>query len=247
VNPTIGCLLVPSGWLALAPSPPARTRALPEGSGRTTVAAIDTSRTTAAIQGCLDQLAGLRGDVPVEPVVRTLLDAAAGRLHQLCATLLHRSYPRLLRGPVNLQSEEMLSAVVERLIKALRNARPGNVRQFFHIANQHMRWELNGVARRFDEQAHAVEMGEDEPASPEQSTSQLGPTAQRVLQAVEELPEDEREAFELVRIQGMTLLEAASLLGVSDRTVMRRANRAQLLLGQNLGDLRPVQDPPPRT
>ena len=79
----------------------------------------------------------------------------------------------------------MLDAVVERLIKALRNARPRNVRQFFQIANQHMRWELNEASRRFDEQTHSVEMGEHEPASPEASTSQLGPTANTVSQAID--------------------------------------------------------------
>ena len=88
--------------------------------------------------------------------MRTLLEVAAGRLHQLCATLLYRSYPRLTRGPSSLQSDEMLSAVVERLIKAMRNARPGNVRQFFQIANQHMRWELNDMARRLDEHTRVL-------------------------------------------------------------------------------------------
>src|SRR5215470_8607725 len=118
---------------------------------------MDAARTTVAIQGYLNELAGLRGDSPAEPVVRSLLSSAAGRLHQLCATLLYRSYPRLTRAPLNLQSEEMLSAVVERLMKALREARPGNVRQFFQIANQHMRWELNDLARRLDERTRALE------------------------------------------------------------------------------------------
>ena len=52
--------------------------------------------------------------------------------------------------PLNLQAEEMLSAVVERLLKALREARPATVRQFFALASQHMRWELNDMARRLD-------------------------------------------------------------------------------------------------
>src|ERR1043165_4789662 len=124
---------------------------------------MEATRTTEAIQGFLDELAGLRGDAPAEPVVRGLLGRAAGRLHQLCATLLYRSYPRLTRAPLNLQSEEMLSAVVERLMKALGAARPENVRHFFQIANQHMRWELNDLARRLDEQARAVQIGENEP------------------------------------------------------------------------------------
>src|SRR5258705_9137595 len=127
------------------------------------------TRTTAAIQDFLDELAGLSGDSPAEPVVRSLLARSAGRLHQLCATLLYRGYPRLTQGPLNLQSEEMLSAVVERLIKALRQVRPGNVRQFFAIANQHMRWELNDLARRLDERTQAVDVDNIAPPSPQSS------------------------------------------------------------------------------
>ena len=109
-------------------------------------------RTTAVVQRYLD---ALHGDAPAEPIIRQLLDRAVGRLQWLSASMLHRQYPRLARPPLNLQSEELLSAVVERLLKALRNARPGNVRQFFALANQHMRWELNDLARRLDEQPAA--------------------------------------------------------------------------------------------
>src|SRR6478672_1531325 len=111
--------------------------------------------TTAAVQRYLDQLAG---DSPAEPVVRALLDRAVRRLHQLCASLLYKSYPRLTRPPLNLQADEMLGAVVERLLKAMREARPATVRQFFALAAQHMRWELNDLARRLDEQPRAAEL-----------------------------------------------------------------------------------------
>jgi hypothetical protein len=37
---------------------------------------------------------------------------------------------------------EVPGAVVERLLKALREARPATVRQFFALVGQHMRWEL---------------------------------------------------------------------------------------------------------
>src|SRR5258706_9109977 len=175
---------------------------------------MDAPGTTAAIQGYLDELAGLKGDSPAEPVVWSLLATSAGRLHQLCAALLYRSYPRLTKAPLNLQSEEMLSAVVERLMKALRKAPPGNVRQFFQIANQHMRWELNDLARRLDEHTRVVNLGDDAVASPEKSTSQLSPVARRMFTAIDEIPEEEREVFELVRIQGITHAEAADLLGI---------------------------------
>src|SRR6516165_1079635 len=108
--------------------------------------------TTAIVQRYLDELAG---DTPAEPIVRALLDRAVRRLHLLCATLLYRSYPRLTQPPLNLQADELLSAVTERLLKALRDARPPTVRQFFALANQHMRWELNDMARRLDAQPAA--------------------------------------------------------------------------------------------
>src|SRR5262249_45950701 len=72
--------------------------------------------TTAAVQRYLDELANLHGETPAEPIVRALLAAAVDRLHLLCRTLLFRSYPRLARPPLNLQTEEMLDAVVERLL-----------------------------------------------------------------------------------------------------------------------------------
>jgi hypothetical protein len=111
---------------------------------------MDEERTTVVVQRCLDELAA---DAPAEPVIRALLERAVRRLHQLCAALLHRSYPRLTHPPLNLQADELLGAVAERLLKAMREVCPQIVRQFFALANQHMRWELNDPARRLDEQA----------------------------------------------------------------------------------------------
>ncbi len=60
--------------------------------------------TTDAVQGYLDDLAE---DSPAEPIVRALLDRSVRRLHLLCCTLLHRSYPRLTHPPLNLQVDEL--------------------------------------------------------------------------------------------------------------------------------------------
>jgi RNA polymerase sigma factor (sigma-70 family) len=202
---------------------------------------MEEERTTAAVQRYLDELAG---DASAEPVVRALLDRAVCRLHQLCAALLYRSYPRLTRPPANLQVDEMLGAVVERLLKALREARPRTVRQFFALAGRHMRWELNDMARRLDEQPAAVELRDGLVPAPAGSDSGLTPDGLRMLEAIGNLPEAEREAFDLVRIQGMTQAEAAQVLGVSVMTVNRRLNRSLHLLTETLGDLRPDESVP---
>ena len=54
----------------------------------------------------------------------------------------------------------------------------------------------------------------------------------------------EREAFDLVRIQGLTYAEAAELLGVAPKTVQRRLDRGLQLLTERLGDLGPGATPP---
>jgi RNA polymerase sigma-70 factor (ECF subfamily) len=59
-----------------------------------------------------------------------------------------------------------------------------------------------------------------------------------MLEAIDKLPEDEREAFSLVRIRGLTHTEAAEVLSVSPKTVQRRLNRGLLLLAEQLDDLR---------
>src|SRR6516165_5772513 len=65
--------------------------------------------TTAVVQRYLDALAG---PAPAEPIIRDLLARAVCRLHHLCASILHRSFPRLTRPPLNLQTDELLGAVV---------------------------------------------------------------------------------------------------------------------------------------
>lgn len=192
--------------------------------------------TTAAIQRCLDEL---QGDASAEPLIRNLLDRAVRRLRLLCTTFLYRSYPRLTQPPVNLEADELLDGVVAALLTALRQVHPQTVRQFFALANQHMRWQLNDLARRLDEQPRAAALAESGLATPPSSDTGLGPDARRMLRAIESLPEDEREVFDLVRIQGLTHTEAAGIVGVAVKTVHCRLNRARLLLAEQLADLRP--------
>ncbi|OWK40282.1 hypothetical protein FRUB_05201 [Fimbriiglobus ruber] len=192
------------------------------------------------LQRYLDAMAR---DSPAEPLVRELLGRAVCRLRALSTNLLHRSYPRLMRPPLNLQPDEMVGAVVERLIKAMRGFRPQTVRQFFALVNQHMRWELNDLARRLDEQPRAVELQDGLIPAYEDSDSDLSPDGRRMLEAIDDLPDEEKEVFSLVRIQGLTQTEVAEVLGVSVKTVQRRLNRSLILLASRLDDLAPGVPP----
>ena len=198
-------------------------------------------QTTFVVQRYLDELAA---GSPAEPLVRALLARAVDRLYQLCASLLYKHYPRLTRPPMNLQADEMLSAVVERMLKALRETRPATTRQFFALACRHMRWELNDMARRLDEQPAVAPLPDESLPAPGVSDSGLSTDARRIMTAIDGLPEEEREAFDLVRIQGMSQAEASEVLGVSAMTVNRRLHRALRLLTSALGDLDPGDDAP---
>jgi RNA polymerase sigma-70 factor (ECF subfamily) len=201
--------------------------------------------TTVIIQRYLD---ALPGDMTAEPIVRELLERAVGRLRLLCVTFLYKSYPRLTRPPVNLDADELLGGVVAGLLTAMRNVRPQTVRQFFGLANQHMRWQLNDLARRLDERPTATALPEAEVAAPPSSTgSGLSPDGRRMLGAIEGLPEEEREVFDLVGIQGLTFAETATVVGVSLKTVQRRLNRARVLLAEKLADLSPAPSHAPPT
>jgi RNA polymerase sigma-70 factor (ECF subfamily) len=199
---------------------------------------MDEAPTTVMIQRYLD---ALPGQADAEPVVRELLARAVGRLRLLCANLLYKSYPRLTDPPLNLQTDELLGGVVAGLLTALQATRPTTVRGFFALATQHMRWQLNDLARRLDQQPALAPLPEGGVAgAPSSSDSCLSPDGRRILAAIEALPQDEREVFDLVGIQGLTYAETAAVVEVSEKTVQRRLNRARLLLAEQLADLRPT-------
>ena len=101
------------------------------------------------------------------------------------------------------------------------------------------------MARRLDEQPAVAELSDEESVpAPASSGSGLTPDARRMLEAIEHLPEGEREVFELVRLQGMAQAEAAGVLGVSVATVNRRLGRGLELLADALGDLYPDEEDP---
>ena len=112
------------------------------------------------------------------------------------------------------------------------------------LACQHMRWELNEMARRSDEQLAPEALPDESLPAPASSDTGLSPDGRRILAAIDSLPEGEREAFDLVRIQGLSQTEAAQLLGVSVMTVSRRLNRGLQLLAATLGDLYPGEEDP---
>jgi RNA polymerase sigma-70 factor (ECF subfamily) len=154
---------------------------------------------------------------------RTPLNAAASSVAG--ALLGWRAVSVRLATPVQAEDQPAANAELD-----------GTVRQFFALADQHVRWELNDLAQRSNDQPAIVDGARGLGPAPARSVSGLSPDGRRMLQAISELPEDEREVFDLVGVEGMTLTEAAQVLGVSAETVKRLLNRG-LLLTEQLADL----------
>jgi hypothetical protein len=82
---------------------------------------MDENHTAAVVQRYLD---ALDGDTPAAPIIAALLDRAVGRLEMLCGSMLYQTYHRLTQPPLSLQTDEVLGAAFERLVKAMRGVRP---------------------------------------------------------------------------------------------------------------------------
>lgn len=191
-------------------------------------------RTTASVQRYLIALAG---DETPEPIVRALLARAANRLQGLCTNMLRRQYPKLTRGPACVQDEEMLSLLVERLLKAMRKVKPTTVREFFALANKHLRWELNEFARKLAARPPMSPLADDIAFDPSSPGSAEAFSITQILEAIERLPDEQRETFCLVHIQGLTHAESAEVLGVSTKTIQRRLHESVSTLAGALSGL----------
>jgi hypothetical protein len=69
----------------------------------------------------------------------------------------------------------------------------------------------------------------------------ISPLGRRILEAIDGLPPIDREIFNLVRVGGVSLADAAQAVGMSKRTVQRRLGRILPHLWGILGGAVPPQ------
>ena len=102
------------------------------------------------------------------------------------------------------------------------------------------------LADALPEDGHATPAAlvEPETASPE-SRAELSERRRRVLEALATLQPDQRAALVLVDLQGHSVEEAASILGVASGTVKSRCSRGRARLAPLLEDLRAGADATP--
>jgi RNA polymerase sigma-70 factor (ECF subfamily) len=168
-------------------------------------------------------------------------DAAFGELYDLLA-------PRLL-GYLTRQTRDVGRAedLVQQTLLRIHRARGR-----FLAGGAVLPWAM-AIARRLliDDLRHrrgdrASRSLEDEPnlepADPAPTAVDLVVASQllaRVRRELANLPDSQREAFELIKEDGLSLAEAAAVLGTTVTAVKLRAHRAYLALREALGDLAP--------
>jgi RNA polymerase sigma factor (sigma-70 family) len=197
---------------------------------------------TTEMQLLLDGWAG--GDVAARD---RLLDRAGQRLLALTRRML-RGYPHLRRWE---QTDDVFQSAVLRLYRSLGDVRPDSIGQFFGLATTQIRRTLIDLARHhFGPEGvagrHQSDVGgshrpnapsDSDPACVDEPPETLDAWA-RFHEAVEALPPDERDVFSVIWYGEATQKEAAELLGVTERTILRRLVRARLLLHESLKNVR---------
>jgi RNA polymerase sigma factor (TIGR02999 family) len=195
--------------------------------------------TTIELQELLDRFAA--GDPAAK---NDLINRAYGRLMVVTR--------RLLGSFLRVRAEEETTAVLHeaylRLHASLDEVRPATVRQFMGLASLAIRRVLLDYVRRLrgrgkDARPARVRLdarpGGDTPGPafdvPDTDAGQdQVALVIDLLEAVEKLPEEEREVVGLLFFHGCTQPEAGAILGVHEDTVKRRWSRARVQLADRL-------------
>jgi RNA polymerase sigma-70 factor (ECF subfamily) len=174
--------------------------------------------------------------------------AAADQLFRAIASRLEKLARRMLRGYPSVRhwadTGDVMQGAVWRLLNTLRRMQPPSTRDFFNLAANHIRCELIDLARRFSGRirpgmpADESSSGSDPPAA-ETSAAELELWT-RFHEAVEQLPEEEREVLSLWFYHGWDWAQMAQMFGVHERTIRRRWQAAASTLHMRLGGQLPA-------
>jgi RNA polymerase sigma-70 factor (ECF subfamily) len=180
--------------------------------------------TTAKLQRSLDLLRD--GD---DRGRTELCHHACERLRRLTRKML-RGYPLVGRWE---QTDDVLQNAMIRLYRALAEVTPQSVRHFYNLAALQIRRELMDLAKhhaRRDEPKADLRCAADKTGDEPSNLTEWG----EFHRLVEQLPPKEQEVFALLWYHDLSQAEAAEVLGVSVRTVIRSWQAARIHLHQSL-------------
>lgn len=203
----------------------------------------DSAGQTDRLERSLDALRKSDGDGTAFNQARdAVIQHASERLERLARRML-KSYPRLRRWE---ETGDVLQNSLVRLHRSLAVVQPESVRQFYGLAATQIRRELIDLTRHhFGPQGKAAkhhtdgqDRGDSALANHADRSGEPGSLAEwtEFHEAVQRLPDAEREVFDLHWYEGLDQKQVASILGVTDRTVKSRWRNAKLLLRGMLTD-----------
>ena len=161
---------------------------------------------------------------------RKIIELSMIRMQQLTHNML-RGYPHLQRWE---QTDDVFQTAVIKLHGSLNEVKPTSARQFFGLAALQIRRTLIDLVRHHlgpqadaanHESCGSLDVIDDQASGPATLAQWTD-----LHEAVDNLPDNEREVFSLIWYASATQKEAAKLIGVSDKTVQRRFYRARVLL-----------------
>jgi RNA polymerase sigma-70 factor, ECF subfamily len=171
-------------------------------------------------------------------------DAAFGQIYDLASPALFAFLARLCRDRA--LAEDLTHETFLRMHRARGLYRPGSAVMPWAYAIGR-RLFLDSVRSRRRE-AHSLDegwQGGERPSDPGVPSPDAGADeevearrlAERIERALGEMPETQSTAFRLLKQQGLSVSEAAAVLGTTEMTVKLRAHRAYESLRKRLGDV----------
>jgi RNA polymerase sigma-70 factor (ECF subfamily) len=182
-----------------------------------------------------------------EAAFDVLVLQATDRLRRLVRGQL-RKYPHVRRWE---ETDDVFQAALIRLHRSLSEVRPDSLRGFYGLAATQIRrclidlarhyYGAHGIGANHHSVGGGVAGGEAADAVLHRAPAEHPPERLEdwtaFHEAIELLSPDVREVFELVWYGGLTQKDVAEMLGVSDRTIIRRMNMARVTLHRLLTDL----------
>jgi RNA polymerase sigma factor (sigma-70 family) len=167
------------------------------------------------IEGLLERLR--RGDAGAK---QDLLERAHHRLERIASALFHRDF-RGLRGRGALDS--VVNEAWIGMMRALESTQPATAEGFFGLVFVKVRHALLQIAKR--QRRHDARHGGGPLAAFDRADMTHEPVNLAILaefhQRVDNLPADEKRAFDLCYYGGFTQAQAARLMGLQPRQVSR--------------------------
>jgi RNA polymerase sigma factor (sigma-70 family) len=170
-----------------------------------------------------------------------LVRRSAERLEALAHKML-KDFPIVRRWE---QTGDILQNALTRLLRTLNAVRPDSVPGYFRLAAQAVHRELLDLARHYagplSPAAHHDSLPDGSTGSPLHGLAAVEDIRNlerwaAFHEAVERLPDEDRGLIELGFYEGLAKDEIARILGVDERTIRRRWNRATRRLAEELGD-----------